>query len=369
MNVNLSNKRIKCTVCGKEYGLNELHCPKCSYPALSFSNKAAKAAVRIDNYKLKKGYKKQESKTNSKATAHSNKTVKKTQTPNKAKPSNTQTTGTKGSSVKQSAPLNRKQPVKANNYNNSNQKTKHPWLIVLVVIIGIVGLIRYIDSNKPDDTTPSDVTETETVDDTTDTSAVTDNAEDAFQQFIDDTIANADEYDGGHPVYYDSNGGDPITWEAYGIEDFDGDGEIELLALRSFYRIGGKLTLYEYESGNVHEGRSSWFLGGLEELQNVWFYSNGVGFRYEGVIDTGSTEYVYLFNDKYTSTYDVDSEQYLIFSHAEDGSIGFNTGPDYKGDDKIMSQSEYEDFTLQLHRDEEYASYWMLNPEFNEITH
>lgn len=155
MGTDFSNKRIKCAVCGKDYNLSDFRCPKCDYPALAFSNKTAKAAVRIDNYKLEKGYKKQESKTNSKAAAHSNKTLKKTPTPNKAKSSNTQTTSTKGSSVKRSAPSNRKQPVKANNYNNNNPKTKHLWLIVLVVIIGIVGLIKFIDSNKPEEIPPS----------------------------------------------------------------------------------------------------------------------------------------------------------------------------------------------------------------------
>lgn len=240
-----------------------------------------------------------------------------------------------------------------------------PAICIIAVLVIAIGLIAHF-APEPD---PVDPVDPPSPVDPVEPDEPTVSPEDAFRDYIAEVIATADEFDEGHPVQIDSNGVDRITWEAYGIEDFDGDGDIELLALRSFYRIGGKLTLYEYEDGNVREGRSVWFLGGIEDLRSTAFYSNGVGFlSYDAIADSGHTEYVYLLTDSYDSYYNLGSEQYMSFAHDEEGNIWYNTGPDYLGDDQQMSQSEYEEYTQRLHFDEEYSSYWMLSPEFTEIT-
>ena len=56
MGDNHRNKRIKCVICAKEYSNKKFCCPKCKYPALSFSKKAAKQIARIEAYKQDSGY-------------------------------------------------------------------------------------------------------------------------------------------------------------------------------------------------------------------------------------------------------------------------------------------------------------------------
>ena len=60
MGGNLNNKRIKCTICGTEYGLGKYCCPKCKYPALSFTRKTATQNGCIKSYKIEKGYEKKQ---------------------------------------------------------------------------------------------------------------------------------------------------------------------------------------------------------------------------------------------------------------------------------------------------------------------
>lgn len=60
MDGNLNNKRIKCTICGTEYGLGKYCCPKCKYPALSFTRKTATQNGCIKSYKIEKGYEKKQ---------------------------------------------------------------------------------------------------------------------------------------------------------------------------------------------------------------------------------------------------------------------------------------------------------------------
>ena len=233
--------------------------------------------------------------------------------------------------------------------------------ILLAKVGGCTGI------GKPADGTRSgEVSEPQTVQETVEEQEPS--AEEAFADFINDIINNADEYDGDHPVYIDDNGIDRVTWEKYAIDDFVGDGKPTLLVLRSYFRLGDGLTVYQYENGKVTEKRTTWFMG---DLEYTTFYTNAIAWvSYGTAYDKEYSVQFCFLDDRYLSDFGIKEKSYIDFRHDDQGNIWYSKGPGWEedADEVLITEDEYSDYITKLTRDESYASYWMLSPEFKDIT-
>lgn len=109
------------------------------------------------------------------------------------------------------------------------------------------------------------------------------NMKDVFRDFLRDNYENADRYDNGFPVHYhDAPDNSGETWMWYAIDDFDSDGQEELIVHKSFYENEYSTTalqglfFYEYKNNNVELEYDAYFLGEMVLDPNfLIFYDNG----------------------------------------------------------------------------------------------
>ena len=130
-----------------------------------------------------------------------------------------------------------------------------------------------------------------------------------FYNFLKEGYQNADDYYNDMPIHFelDGNGnkkndsGD--IWYQYAINDFDGDGESELLIYKRMYTgyfdpgtIGdyGMLCMYEWNGSGVEQSGFCFFDGNITG-DKIKFYNNGVISEYIDLAAPGYYNY-YIFN-------------------------------------------------------------------------
>lgn len=194
--------------------------------------------------------------------------------------------------------------------------------------------IQYTNPVFQEDTTEEiteEVTEEITTEEvTTEEAPVAATAEEGFKAFLEEKYFNANAYSDGCPMFYDADyeTGDPdpnngSVWFEYAVEDFDADGEIELMVYKKTY--GGQeysesnpnllafIDLYEWTNNEVILKDTYMFEDDLHDDTRVSF--NDAGVLYDEVRDEwGGHLSLYLFNDNLRNSFGLYSGEYLFYS-------------------------------------------------------
>ncbi|MBR0374504.1 MAG: hypothetical protein IJH91_08260 [Mogibacterium sp.] len=248
---------------------------------------------------------------------------------------------------------------------------------VLALIIGIVKIagLGSSDDNTPgddsqnaaDDTSSDDISDDSSSDGSQSDSSGRAEEEAFFREYLKKIIANADSYDNGYPVFQEDSD-TTRTWKYYALEDFDGDGEIEMLVYREDVPGIGMLCIFERHGTAVTEGRMNFTLGFPGDAgQTLTFYQNAIMIATDESNGT-VTQRIFLLDDRYEDLFGI--REGRTISYTDDGSGVVQRGViDGFGIDVIdISREDYEMETRPLYRDDAFPNgYPQIVPEIKDI--
>ena len=205
----------------------------------------------------------------------------------------------------------------------------------------------------------------------------------AFEDYIDSVVEGADDFDRDrHPVHEGvtsvSYDGDTFTdtvcdqiWLSYAIEDFDGDGQPEMMVHRDYLIRSDfaedTLCMFEYTDGSVTECREN-ECQNFPEHGTTDFYPTAAAIKY---YDDDSCD-VLTFSDSFSELYGELPGKSIIPYYKDDESGGYKRlNPSHYrfrvSDVSIITQEEFENEIASIHSAKDGTLLEPLEIEFKDI--
>lgn len=181
---------------------------------------------------------------------------------------------------------------------------------------------------------------------------VPNDATEAFIDFLRDGYEGADDYYNDLPIHFDKqNNSNGDIWMTYAIDDFDSDGQKELIIYKSFFEreyttdVLHGLFFYKYKNNSVELVHYAYFLE--EMVLNpgfLIFYDNGQVYM-ENELKSLT---VFVFNEKIRQKFKLNEGDRIIYSvnNYDDMSIRRSVGGAYAYDtSEVISNESYQEET------------------------
>ena len=223
-------------------------------------------------------------------------------------------------------------------------------------------------------------------------------ADNAFREYMRGIVDNAKEYDNGYPLYtieeYESGSAKALRL-CYAVQDFDGDGQSEMLELRAsaeFDENGNfryddaswfpDLVLYEYDGSTVKETASfeipyviknsgNNYIGNqavAELVKNASYFNCGAVIFRDAVPEAGPTLVVLLLDSRFDEKLGRNNGQECVYYRYDgDKYTRATITAMYANESVELSEDEYKEELDLFHHDENGNSYEQFVPEFVDL--